>query len=71
MLDLLQNSSTRVGAELARITNVKSEGTKVFHLDGAAAVQFSHPLKTNSGEMGREGEEGGEGRDRRKGREYT
>ena len=51
LLDLLQNSSTSVRIEFACVTNVKSEGAKVLHWDGAAAVQLSHPLRS----AGREG----------------
>lgn len=51
LLDLFQNSSASVRAEFACVTDVKSEGTKVLHWDGAAAVQLSHPLRS----AGREG----------------
>ena len=44
LLDLFQNSSTSVGAELSRVTNAKGEGSKVLYLDGTAAVQLSHAL---------------------------
>ena len=76
MLDLLQNSSASIAAELARVTNVKGEGAKVFHLNGIAAVQFSHSLKLERdrrrgrrGRRGRGGREGGEGG--REGGRYT